>query len=158
MLRVVYARVDEHVNSLGLDVHSGATEMQLMLDLMEVIVYLQVYARHYDEIVCATEASVMGWGGVPCPVRQPGQRGRPLFSIPLEQLEALLDLGFSMNNIAILLGVSERTVRCRREMYGLPIGRDRYTALSDTALDQVVSHILQVWMCMHYNEKDCLIN
>lgn len=82
-----------------------------------------------------------------CPVyRSSGRAGRPAYSIQREELEALIELGFSFHQIAFMLGVSERTIRRRREYFGLPTGANCYSQLSDEELDTVVSDIMHV-MC-----------
>ena len=43
------------------------------------------------------------------------ERGRPKLLIPKEQLEGLRSLGFSWTSISKMLGVSEKTLRRRRE-------------------------------------------
>ena len=57
-----------------------------------------------------------------------GGRGRPKFVIPEELLEQLLDMHFTCQTIAKLLGVSLRTVRRRMEEYGLSV-RSCYSAV-----------------------------
>ena len=43
------------------------------------------------------------------------ERGRPKLLIPKEQLEGLQSMGFSWTSISKMLGVSEKTLRRRRE-------------------------------------------
>lgn len=69
-----------------------------------------------------------------------GGRGRPKFVIPEELLEQLLDMHFTCQTIATLLGVSLRTVRRRMEEYGLSV-RSCYSAISDEDLDQLVMQL-----------------
>ena len=83
--------------------------------------------------------------GQSCPVyRRSNGRGRPSYLIHQEELEALIELGFSFNQIASMLGVSERTIRRRREIFGLPIGAEHYSQISDQHLDTVLSDIMNV--------------
>ena len=126
----------------GLDVHSGETEVLILMDLSVVIRYIQQQSSHYSDIASTASSGLVRIRSEQTPeVRHRGQRGRPPFVISLDQLEALIELGLSMRRIASVLGVSERTVRRRREMYGLPIGRDRYSLLLDHELDRLVSDI-----------------
>ena len=114
LLRVVYGRVDESIHAAGLDVHSGATEMRIMLDLAVVIRFLQQQSLHFAEVtsrIDSTLVTTLVRRDVSPEVCRAGQRGRPPFVIPLDQLEALIELGLSMRYIALILGVSERTVR-----------------------------------------------
>ena len=143
LLRVVYGRVDESIHTAGLDIHSGATEMRIMLDLMVVIRFLQQQSLHFADVASTIDFRISRRDVSP-EVSHTYQRGRPPFIILLDQLEALIELGLNMRCIASILGVSERTVRRRREMYGLPIGRDRYSSISNTQLDQLISDIMQV--------------
>ena len=142
LLRLIYSRVDEHIQSSGLDLfqHSRPSFVGVMLDLVIVIRFMQEQFVHYSEVASTLESTVIvtlgNAAGPPLNalLRRTGQRGRPPFVIPIEQLEALIELGFNMTTIATLLGVSERTIRRRREIYGLPIGSDRYSDLSDVEL------------------------
>ena len=69
-----------------------------------------------------------------------GGRGRPKFVIPEELLEQLLDMHFTCQTIATLLGVSLRTVRRRMEEYGLSV-RSCYSIISDEDLDELVMQL-----------------
>ena len=145
LLRVVHARVDESIYVEGLDVHSGETEVHILMDLSVVIRYIQQQSSHYSDIASTASSGLVRIRSELTPeVHHRGQRGRPPFVISLDQLEALIELGLRMRRIASVLGVSERTVRRRWEMYGLPIGPDRYTLLLDHELDRLVSDIMQV--------------
>ena len=119
--------------------HSGETEVRILMDLSVVIRYIQQQSSHYSDIASTASSGLVRIRSEQTPeVRHRGQRGRPPFVISLDQLEALIELGLSMRRIASVL---ERTVRRRREMYGLPIGRDRYSLLLDHELDRLVSDI-----------------
>ena len=139
LLRVVYARVDESVHGAGLDVHSGETGVRVLMDLGLVIHCVQFNSRHYADVASTANSAVVRREESP----EVCHRGRPPFIISLDQLEGLIGLGLSMTCITAILGVSERTVRRRREMYGLPIGMDRYTSIQDAQLDRLVSGIMQ---------------
>ena len=73
-----------------------------------------------------------------------GTPGRPPYQVPKSQIEALMELGFSYAAMARMLHVSPRTIRRRREEYGLPIGR-YYSDITDNHLDELVGNILQVY-------------
>ncbi|KAL7377512.1 hypothetical protein ABVT39_000700 [Epinephelus coioides] len=70
-----------------------------------------------------------------------GQTGRPVFQITHEPLQMLLSFNFSGKQIAEILGVSKSTVKRRLRRYNLSF-RDRYTDLTDEALDQRVRDIV----------------
>lgn len=67
-------------------------------------------------------------------------KGRPRYEISQQQLEHLLDIGFSCPKISGLLGVSLRTVRNRMATFGLSV-RGLYTSISDSDLDKVVKQV-----------------
>ena len=68
--------------------------------------------------------------------------GRPRFSIPRHQLAFMLEAQFSVPRIAIILGVSIRTVRRRMSDYNLTV-RMFYANISDEELDRIVAEIQQ---------------
>lgn len=67
---------------------------------------------------------------------------RPRFDIPSEQLEYLVDHGFTVPQMAPMLGVSTRTVERRLSSYNINIRR-QYTILTDSELEGVIWEILQ---------------
>ena len=69
-----------------------------------------------------------------------GLFGRPCFQISREQLSYLIESGFSVPQIADMIGVSVRTVRRRMDDYDLSI-RAQYSVLSDSELDDMVADI-----------------
>lgn len=69
--------------------------------------------------------------------------GRPRFLITKEQLDGLRSLHFSWRKIAQMLGVSERTVRRRRQEFDMAIGQSvNYSEIDDDELDIFVGQIL----------------
>ncbi len=74
-------------------------------------------------------------------VLRSGSRGRPKFEITQQQLEYLLNLGFSCREVSDNLGVSLRTIRRRMTEDGLSVS-SLYSNLSDDDLDVLVSQIL----------------
>lgn len=80
-----------------------------------------------------------------CPLEENVRRraGRPRFLIPKQQLEGLRSLHFSWQKIALMLGVSERTVRRRRSELGMTLGQVlNYSEIDDDELDAFVQRIL----------------
>ena len=71
-----------------------------------------------------------------------GQQGRPKVDIGREQLESLQELGFTWTAIAKMFGVSVHTLLRRRKEYGMPVGQDCYSRISDDILDDAISKIL----------------
>ena len=125
-------------------------------ELLHSIEFMGTYDVHYQELVLQlidTEPSLDG-GDLGSPIfpacTLTGLPGRPPYDIPQSQLEALIELGFSYAAIARMLNVSPRTLRRRRAKFGLPSGR-LYSEISDHHLDQLVSEILQVCVCVYDN-------
>ena len=75
------------------------------------------------ETVVAIEAnhSTQARHGYQGRLRHTGARGRPSFQIPQEQLSFLLDQGFKVSEIGVLLGVGQRTVERRMSAFGLSV-------------------------------------
>ena len=70
-----------------------------------------------------------------------GMHGRPRFNILNEQLQFLVEQGFSTPTIADILGVSTRTLERRLQEFGLNL-RSTYSTLSDQELDTIMNSIL----------------
>ena len=66
--------------------------------------------------------------------------GRPRFDMKYEQLSFLLENRFTVNQIAEMLGVSERTVYRRMSVFSLSV-RILYSNICDDDLDYLVSEI-----------------
>ena len=67
-----------------------------------------------------------------------GQRGRPKYSIPRNQLDFLIARCFSVVDIATLLGVSVRTIERRLFEFGLSV-RSTYSRIDNEELDQLIN-------------------
>ena len=117
------------------------TEQQIMDDVLLAIIEFQKVISDLEErfnnfeenqlhFVCSTNG---GNGG----------RGRPRLVIPQEQLEGLRSLGFSWTNIAKMLGVSERTIRRRRETFDMPSTGQAFSQIDDDEIDRKIQGILQ---------------
>ena len=70
-----------------------------------------------------------------------GQRGRPRYSIPRDQLEFLVDRCFAVVDIATLLGVGVWTIERRLFEFGLSV-RSTYSRIDNGELDQMIHSIL----------------
>ena len=70
-----------------------------------------------------------------------GERGRPVFDIPKEQLEFLTEKKFTVGEMAQLFGVSKRTLERRLSEFGLRV-RANYARLTDAELDATVNDII----------------
>ena len=70
-----------------------------------------------------------------------GGRGRPKFDVSREQLEFLLEGGFSIPDVAKLLGLTLRTTERRLKEFAISSGQF-FTAIDDQTLDCTVQTIL----------------
>ena len=105
-----------------------------IIEFQKVISDLEERFNNFEEnqlhFVCATNG---GNGG----------RGRPRLVIPQEHLERLRSLGFFWTNIAKMLGVSERTIRRRRETFDMPSTGQAFSQIDDDEIDRKIQGILQ---------------
>ena len=76
------------------------------------------------------------------PLQRNGAPGRPKYVIDSVQLENMLMLHFKVPQIAMLFGVSVRTIRRRMNEIRLHVS-DLYSPICDDELDAVVSDIIQ---------------
>ena len=71
-----------------------------------------------------------------------GSRGRPFIPINPDQVEFLISVGRSMEEIAQTLLISRRTLYRRCEEFQICKKRERYSQLSDCDLDDVMHHLI----------------
>ena len=71
-------------------------------------------------------------------------RGRPSYDLPKEQLQLFLDLGFSVPEMADMIGTSISTVKRRLTMYSLSVGQ-KYSNITNEYLDEQVSQVLELF-------------
>ena len=111
---------------------------QQLNELTEVTNILVLIRQAMDELTSDRPVLLLGVS-----VHQhQDDRGRPMFIIPREILHYYVSEGFKCSDIAIFLGVSERTVKRRLNSYGIKI-RDTYADISDQELDQNVLDIIK---------------
>jgi hypothetical protein len=79
-------------------------------------------------------------GGYVPQLASENRRGRPRLNITKEQIEYLLNLGFSCPKIADVIGVSLSTVRRRMTEHGLSV-KALYSSISDQELDYIAGQI-----------------
>ena len=71
-------------------------------------------------------------------------RGQPRFCLSQKQLQALhRDCGMRWSDISRTLGVLERTVRRRRQQFGMSVEGREFSNMSDYQLDEFAGRILQ---------------
>ena len=75
-----------------------------------------------------------------------GYVGRPFIQIMQEQIGVLRNrLGFRWADIARMFGVSIRTINCRRQEFGMPLGQEHnFSNFTDAELDSIVREILSI--------------
>lgn len=118
--QLVCLRVESvYTDAIELDAHGALIPAEVMAKLRESVIIL---TQHTTSLAL--------------------HPGRPAFDITAEQLEHLLELGFSATTIADLLGVSRSTVCRRMRDFGLSCST-RYCCISDETLDDVVRAICQ---------------
>ena len=78
-----------------------------------------------------------------CALSYSGEKGRPRLEVMKEQLEFLRNKHFRWVSIAKLLGISERTLRRRREEFGLRVD-SRFTEISEEHLTIVIQAVRSV--------------
>lgn len=122
-------------------IYEVSNHQSIVQDLEYILSALHHHSEHITEWTLLHEQSVIT-ATIP-PQAEVNGRGRPSYQICKEDLESLLELGFNFQQIAKIIGVSVRTIRRRREFFGLPIG-DHYSSISDDELDRVVADIMQV--------------
>ena len=71
-----------------------------------------------------------------------GGRGRPFIPINPDQVEFLISVGRSMEEIAQTLLISRRTLHRRCEEFQICKNRERYCQLSDSDLDDIMCHLI----------------
>lgn len=129
------------------EAESSSSIAELSSDILELVEVVDHFREHYQEWVLhlLDNETEEGTSGSLIPVRMyRGTPGRPPYQVPKSQIEALIELGFSYTAMARMLHVSPRTIRRRREEYGLPIGR-YFSDITNSHLDEVVGSILQVY-------------
>ena len=99
------------------------TRMLVNLDVPDEIVNTM---RGLYESVVQLEANhnLVASNGYAAPILCTGTRGRPSYEIPREQLSFLLDQGFKVSQISVMLGVGQRTVERRMSAFGLSVSGD----------------------------------
>ena len=99
------------------------TRMLVNLEVPDEIVNTM---RGLYESVVRLEANhnLVASDGYAAPVFCTGTRGRPSYEILREQLSFVLDQGFKVSQISVMLGVGQRTVERRMSVFGLSVSGD----------------------------------
>ena len=129
---------------LGRVLESDHTPQEVIRDIEYVIGEFQRLCSHYGEWTLWTQpdpSNLPTNQHLSC--QRTGQPGQPSYHNHKEDLESLLELGFNFQQMSMILGVSERTLRRRRKLFGLGIGNN-FTQISNEELDDIIFNILQV--------------
>ena len=129
---------------LGRVLENDHTPQEVIRDIEYVIGEFQRLCSHYGEWTLRIQpdsSNLPTNHHLSC--QRTGHPGRPSYHIRKEDLESLLELGFNFHQMSMILGVSERTLRRRRELFGLGIGNN-FTQISNEELDDIIFNILQV--------------
>lgn len=133
VLRVILGRVSEN----------NHTPQEIIGDIEYIIGEFQRLCSHYGEWTLQMQPDPSNFLNRHPSCQRTGHPGRPSYHICKEDLESLLELGFNFHQMSMILGVSERTIRRRRELFGLGVGNN-FTEISNEELDDIISNILQV--------------
>ena len=139
VLRAIHGRVHERVNTPPVP----GILVSVLDDVCTVLTALSEFMGHYEEIVERELTCIPPITSSGCPVQQSGSVGRPRYRIDEQQIEAMIELGCSYEQMAAILGISSRTLRRRRSEYGFCTGRN-YSDISDDELDHLLSSVLRV--------------
>ncbi len=71
--------------------------------------------------------------------RHPRRVGRPMIKTEEEQIKFLLERGFRVKDVALLIGCSKRTIE--RRLHDFNLSSRSYTAITNTDLDGLVKEI-----------------
>ena len=85
-----------------------------------------------------------------------GNRGRPRYIISKEQLQYFMEYGFKGHELAIMLGVSEATVRRRLQDFGLSSSTN-FFSLTDKQLDTIVRGIKKDFVQSGYRRVQSIL-
>ena len=112
-----------------------------MDDILLAVIEFQTLIQRLEERLSIIDKREVHYS---CPTMSSKRRGRPTLLIPEEQLDGLRSLGFSWSGIAKMLGVSEKTLRRRRDSYSMASSRELFSEINDDKVDNLVEHILQI--------------
>ena len=121
--------------------HLEESHQHIMRDVYLVVDEFQKQIMRLEELHNNFEQDGVQYS---CPTESPCEgKGRPKLIIPQEQLEGLRSLGFSWISISKMLGVSEKTLRRRREAYSMSSAVKLFSDISDDEIDHLVKFVLE---------------
>ena len=116
--------------------------MQLESIIDEVIAIIHSYRTRLAEQISFFHLREAGCGTLHAVIVNSELQGRPSYAISEEQVISLRSIGFRWNQIADMIGISERTLRRRRAEFVTVDGSDNFTNLSDADLDNIMRDIV----------------
>lgn len=139
------ARLEDVIRNSVLSHDLRADCQRTIEDLTLLTAVLYEYFQVYTERGMELEDSLVSHenASIPVTILRSGARGRPFMFISKDQIEALLDFGYTYTRIATMFGISERTLLRRRIEWGLPSGR-YLSEISDDDLDDSIRRIIHV--------------
>lgn len=118
------------------------SHQDIVADIKRAVVEFQTLYNRLDERCSTFEEREASYA---CPTVTSNQsRGRPSLVIPKEQIEGLRSLGFSWAAMARMLGVSEKTLKRRREAFDVSSTIERFSDISDDEIDHFVKSALDI--------------
>ena len=143
-----------HVISVFIRRCEGARETpeNLCVYLRELLVEISSLHNLVENNILTDQAYIadMSADFIRCPEEHDeGAFGRPRKLIEKEEIENLFQIHNSWHKVAELLGISEKTLRRRRQEYGMNVAgtsgpRSTYTNISDEDLCAVISDALSI--------------
>ena len=97
------------------------SQQNVMDDILLEVIEFQSLIQRLEERLSLIDK---GESHYSCPTMSSKRRGRPTLVVPEEQQDGLRSLGFSWSGIAKMLGVSEKTIRRRRDSYSMASSRN----------------------------------
>ncbi|XP_068689842.1 uncharacterized protein [Montipora foliosa] len=108
-------------------------------DVSLEIIDLMDQARRLLNVALEDQRSFRGYEAKA--VNKGGRRGRPKFSISEEQLVFFKENNFTYKDMALMLGVRQRTIENRMEEYALT-NKSRFSDIEDDMLDSFIQRIM----------------
>ena len=137
-IRLLIGHIDNHIGAGSFDNEELAVIEAYKGNFNDLLVNLQILLQQWrayrDE-----QARMDIQTAYQLPVPRSGRRGRPKYLITNEQLDYLISLEFSWNDISALLGVSRMTLYRRRQEFGLLSNAQR--GITDAQLRQLLTQM-----------------
>ena len=117
------------------------TQIESIID--EVLSIIHSYKTRLAERISFFHLRETGCGTLHAVIVNSELQGRPSYAVSEEQVISLRSIGFRWNQIADMIGISERTLRSRCAEFVTVDGSKNFTNLSDADLDNIMRDIIQ---------------